>query len=102
MSALANLKQRLRGQSEEYLRLAALDELRRRHPEGTTEPFRRSGGIFWRRVFVPVYRVLPWSLKQAAMRLLGMTAKGWTPPARRTGEPWRPPAPGPGDRRNGT
>jgi hypothetical protein len=102
MSRLAQLKQRLREQSEEYLRLAALEDLRRRHPEGTTEPYRRGGGVFWRRMFVPVYRRLPWSLKQRAMRLLGMTAKGWTPPARRSGEPWRPPAPGPDNGRSGT
>ena len=41
---------------------------------------------------VPVYTRVPWSVKQAAMQRLGMTAKGWTPPPRTTGEPWRPPS----------
>jgi hypothetical protein len=46
-------------------------------------------------VFVPLYRRVPWETKQRAMRALKMTAEGhgWTPPARRPGEPWRPPQP---------
>lgn len=100
MTRTAQVKQRLRERSEQYLRLAALEQARRAHPAGTTAPYRSGGGAFWRHVFVPVYTRVPWSVKQAAMQRLGMTAKGWTPPARTTGEPWRPPAggdrPGPG------
>jgi hypothetical protein len=102
MSRVALVKQRLRARSEEYLRLAALESTRREHPAATTAPYPARGGAFWRHVFVPVYRRVPWSVKQTAMRRLGMTAKGWTPPSRRTGEPWRPPAderPGPGQPR---
>lgn len=84
------MKRRLRERSEAYLRLAAVEHLRGDHP-ATTAPYRAGGGAFWRYVFVPVYRRVPWSLKRAAMRRLGMTAKGWAPPARRAGEPWRPP-----------
>jgi hypothetical protein len=90
MTRTALMKQRLRERSEEYLRLAALEQTRRAHPAGTTAPYRARGGAFWRHVFVPVYVRVPWSVKQTAMQRLGMTAKGWTPPARTTGEPWRP------------
>jgi hypothetical protein len=92
MTRTALVKQRLRERSEEYLRLAALEQTRRAHPAGTTAPYRRQGGAFWRHVFVPVYVRVPWSVKQTAMQRLGMTAKGWTPPSRTTGEPWRPPS----------
>ena len=94
MTRVAELKQRLREQAEFYLRLAAMDELRGRYPAGTTAPYREPGAVFWRRVFVPLYRRVPWSTKERAMRALGMTAErsGWTAPARRPGEPWRPPA----------
>jgi hypothetical protein len=93
MSTLQQLQQRLRAQSEHHLRLAAMEELRRRHPQGTTAPYRPRGGAFWRWVFVPLYRRLPWSAKQRAMTALGMTAQGhgWTAPDRLPGEPWRPP-----------
>ncbi len=90
------MKQRLRERSEEYLRLAALEQTRRAHPAGTTAPYRARGGAFWRHVFVPVYRagaVVGQADGHAAR--CGMTAKGWTPPSRTPGEPWRPPA---GDR----
>jgi hypothetical protein len=93
MSAVRQLQRRLRAQSEHHLRLAAMEELRRRHPEATAEPYHASGGAFWRWVFVPLYRRLPWTAKQRAMSALRMTAEGhgWTAPDRRPGEPWRPP-----------
>ena len=95
MTRVAELKQRLREQAELHLRLAAMEELRARYPQGTTAPYRERGAVFWRRVFVPLYRRVPWSTKERAMRALGMTAEshGWTPPTRRPGTPWRPPAP---------
>jgi hypothetical protein len=44
---------------------------------------------------VPLYRRMPWEAKVKAMHALRMTAEsnGWTRPARRPGEPWRPPQP---------
>ena len=86
---------RLRDRAELHLRLAAMDELRRAHPAATTPPHRPPGGAFWRHVFVPLYRRVPWEHKERAMHALGMTAEshGWTPPPRRPGTPWRPPAP---------
>jgi hypothetical protein len=92
-AAVARAQQRLRDRAEAQLRLAAMDDLRRAHPRMTTAPHRPPGGAFWRHVFVPLYRRVPWEAKQRAMRALRMTADrhGWTPPARRPGEPWRPP-----------
>jgi hypothetical protein len=93
--APTRLKQRLRDRAEHHLRLAAMEDMRRRHPGGTAEPYHEPGGLLWRRVFVPLYRRLPWAVKQRAMHALRMTAErsGWTAPSRRAGEPWRPPRP---------
>jgi hypothetical protein len=92
---LAHLKQELRERAEHNLRVAAMDDLRRRYPAGTTQPYRERGNLFWRRVFVPLYRRVPWTVKTRAMHALRMTAEssGWTPPPRRPAEPWRPRAP---------
>ena len=91
MKGLAAWQRRLRERSEYYLRLAAMQELRREHPSGTKPPAPPSGGLLWRHLFVPLYRRVPWEYKARAMRALRMTASGWDPPARRSGEPWRPP-----------
>jgi hypothetical protein len=91
VSSVAEVKRTLRERSEGALRRAVLSELGRDQP-GTVEPYRPKGDMFWRVLFVPVYRRLPWSVKERAMDVLGMTAKGWQPPARKPGEPWRPPA----------
>jgi hypothetical protein len=97
--AVERAQQRLREQAELHLRLAAMDDLRRGHPGVTTAPHRPPGGAFWRFVFVPLYRRVPWETKLRAMRAMRMTAEnhGWTPPPRRPGEPWRPPAPPPAE-----
>jgi hypothetical protein len=93
MTGAERLQRRLRAQAEHHLRVAAMDELRGRHPEGTVEPERDRGGAFWRLAFVPAYRRVPWEAKQRAMKALRMTAEsnGWTAPDRRPREPWRPP-----------
>jgi len=90
VSALSGARRSLRERSEHHLRLAVLRELGRGEPS-TVEPYRPPGGFVWRALFVPVYRRLPWSVKERALDRLGMTARGWQPPARRAGEPWRPP-----------
>jgi hypothetical protein len=94
MSRLDVAKQRLRAHAEHHLRVAAMEDLRARHPAGTTAPYRERGELFWRLVFVPLYRRVPWPVKERAMHALRMTAEtsGWTPPPRRPAEPWRPPA----------
>jgi hypothetical protein len=91
VSSISDAKRNLRERSERYLRLAVLSELGRDQPS-TVEPYRPAGGRFWRMLFVPLYRRIPWSAKERAMGALGMTAKGWKAPSRQPGEPWRPPA----------
>jgi len=91
MSALSAAKRNLRKRTEEQLRLAVLSDIGRDQPS-TVEPYKPEGGRLWSKVFVPVYRRVPWAAKEKAMGALGMTAKGWTAPARTPGEPWRPPA----------
>ncbi len=91
MSAISEAKRNLRQRSEYHLRLAVLRELGRDEPS-TVEPYEPPGGAFWRILFVPVYRRVPWRAKEWAMKVLGMTATGWQPPARKPSEPWRPPA----------
>jgi hypothetical protein len=90
MSGAAGRKRQLRERSEYVLRLAAMEELRRRHPGATTRPALPRGGPFWRWLFVPLYRRVPWHVKARAMRALGMTASGWSEGRRPFGEPWRP------------
>jgi hypothetical protein len=84
-------KQLLRERSEYYLRLAAMEDVGRRYPGSTSESALPQRGLFWRHLFVPLYRRVPWEFKRKAMRALRMTATGWPEDARRFGEPWRPP-----------
>ena len=90
MTALDRMKRRLRDRSEHFLMLDAVRRLGSGVP-GTSEPYRQRAGFLWRHAFVPVYRRLPWDLKQKAMTALRMTATGWKPPDRRPRDPWRPP-----------
>jgi hypothetical protein len=88
---MSKFQRRLREQSEHYLLLDAAERLGRGAPS-TVKPYHGSGGRFWRLVFVPLYRHVPWAFKRRAMDTLKMTASGWTPPPREPGQPWRPPA----------
>ena len=89
---MSTAKQRLRDRSEHYLMQAAIREIGAGAP-GTVKPYRERGGLLWRFVFVPLYRRVPWPVKQRAMNALKMTTSGFTAPPRRPGEPWRPPRP---------
>ena len=46
MSRLDVAKQRLREQAEHHLRVAAMEELRSRHPSGTTPAYEERGALF--------------------------------------------------------
>ena len=88
----AELKRRLRQRSEYALRLAALKDVGQRYPGRTARSALPPVGPFWRFLFVPLFRRVPWSVRRQAMRRLNMTARGWPEDARHFGEPWRPPA----------
>jgi hypothetical protein len=70
----------LRRNSERYLLEAAQGELARQ--VGRSPPVRVTGpaALFWRRVFVPVYRRLPWSVRRRVMsRMPGSHRRAWRP-----------------------
>jgi hypothetical protein len=95
--SIADSKKRFRELSENALRVDTLERMRKAYPE-TTRPSNYDVSPFWSKLFVPVYRRLPWGLKTVAMKRTGMTAKGWTPPPRIPGTPWQPPKmPPPGE-----
>jgi hypothetical protein len=80
------LNEWLRHNSERYLREAAEEKLAQRYL-GRKGPASRSGAakFFWRCIFVPVYRLLPWRLRRAAIIALpGSHRRHWeqrSPPA---------------------
>jgi hypothetical protein len=86
------IQTKLRKRAEYSLRVAAMDDVGRRYPGRVAKSALPRVGVFWRYVFVPLFRAVPWSFRQKAMRALRMTAQGWPSDARRFGEPWRPPA----------
>jgi len=90
--SFTEIKHRLRARSEYGLRLAAMEDVGRRYGGGTHDSALPQVGLFWRYVFIPCFRRVPWSTKRKAMRALKMTARDWPEDARRFGEPWRPPA----------
>ena len=81
----------LRERSEYELRMAAMEDVGRRFPEASVRKAASPrGGLFWRFVFVPLYRRVPWHVKHRAMQRLRMTSQGWEV-ERRWQEPWHPP-----------
>jgi hypothetical protein len=87
---LAELQARLRDRAEYHLRMDAMRRLSQDAP-ATVEPVPERGGLFWRHLFVPLYRRVPWATKEKAMRTARMTARGWTAPTREPSAPWTPP-----------
>jgi hypothetical protein len=68
---MVSFSQWLRSNSERYLLEHAQAEMARRYldrPGPVTE--RGLGPLFWRRVFVPVYRRLPWGLRRAVIQAI--------------------------------
>jgi hypothetical protein len=87
---LAELQARIRDRAEYHLRMDAMRRLRGDAP-ATVKPYEDRRGRFWRYLFVPLYRRVPWEAKERAMRAARMTATGWTPPRREPSQPWQPP-----------
>ena len=69
----------LRRNSERYLLEAAQERLARRYL-GREGPVHEGGprDFFWRRLFVPVYRLLPWGLRRSVIVALpGSHRRRW-------------------------
>jgi len=68
----------LRATSEHYLMVAAQEKVAAKY--GVTPPGRPRGrDWFWLRVYVPVYRALPWRARSAIMRRMpGSHRMTWT------------------------
>ena len=78
----------LRHHAEHHLLVSAQDRVGRQY--GARRPRRPHGlgELFWRRLFVPAYQALPWSLRIRVLRAMpGSHRRQWTswahPPGRR-------------------
>jgi hypothetical protein len=68
----------LRRRAEDALLEAAQEEMARRAGRSYRPIHRGPAGFFWRRVFVPIYRLLPWRLRWWVMRTLpGSHRRRW-------------------------
>jgi hypothetical protein len=76
----------LRDNAQHYLLVAAQEQIARQYgarppraPQGASE-------IFWRRVFAPLYRALPWPLRhKILLSMPGSHRRQWAPPPRAHG-----------------
>lgn len=66
----------LRGNAERYLLLASQEEMARRYLQREGPVGRQN--FFWRRLFVPVYRVLPWGLRRKIMSAMPGSHRQWS------------------------
>lgn len=80
----------LRGNSERYLLEAAQEKMAERYLDraGPVGGFGLEA-IFWRRLFVPVYRRIPWPIRQKVIQAMPGSHKqtwhGRSPPSGHTG-----------------
>jgi hypothetical protein len=76
---MVTFSQWLRGNSERYLLERAQAEMAGRYLNRPGPPAERGlGPLFWRRVFVPIYRRLPWGLRRAVIQALpGSHRRPW-------------------------
>lgn len=78
----------LRSNAEYFLLEATEQDLAKKY--GLRAPVRRRGpmAFLWRRVFVPVYRILPWGLRRWVMGIMpGSHRQAWqdrAPPDRKS------------------
>jgi hypothetical protein len=66
----------LRENSERHLLQAAQEDMARRYLQREGPVGRRS--FFWRRVFVPLYRLLPWGLRRRIMSAIPGSHRKWS------------------------
>ncbi|MBI4228436.1 MAG: hypothetical protein HY693_01815 [Deltaproteobacteria bacterium] len=75
-----SFNQWLRKNAEKYLLEAAADDLIARYPNLCAKPYREEGvnTFFWRKIFVPIYTSVPWSIRK---KIILLTAyPGWKRP----------------------
>jgi hypothetical protein len=71
----------LRRNSEHYLMIAAHEQVAHQHYGRAPHPPRGLKELFWLRLFVPIYRALPWRLRQRIMQSMpGSHRQQWAPP----------------------
>ena len=63
----------LRSNSEEFLLEASQRDMATRY--GIAAPA-REGSFFWRRIFTPIYRLLPWKLRRWIMSAMPGSHRG--------------------------
>jgi len=74
----------LRSNSEHYLLVEAQGRAAEKHGLPGPQSPRRTRELFWRKVFVPVYRRLPWSARKATIALMpGSHRQEWAAPPTR-------------------
>jgi hypothetical protein len=64
----------LRSNSEEYLLEAAQRDMAARYGIPVRPP---EGSFFWRRIFTPIYRLLPWTLRRSITSAMPGSHRGW-------------------------
>jgi hypothetical protein len=73
----------LRRNSEHYLMIAAHEQVAHRYAGRAPRPPRGLKELFWLRLFVPIYRALPWLVRQRIMQSMpGSHRQQWAPPPR--------------------
>jgi hypothetical protein len=73
----------LRRNSEHYLMIAAHEQVARQYSGRAPRPPRGLKELFWLRLFVPIYRALPWLVRQRIMQSMpGSHRQQWAPPPR--------------------
>ena len=73
-----SFSQWIRSNSEHYLMCDAQDRVARKMGFNPPNKPRGVKERFWRQLFVPVYRLLPWSVKKSVMHTLpGSHRKAW-------------------------
>lgn len=76
----------LRSRSEHYLLIGAQDRVARRYSLRAPARPRGLDELFWRRVFAPLYRAVPWPVRHRIMMALpGSHRRQWAPPPRSQG-----------------
>lgn len=76
-----SFSQWLRSNSEHYLLQDSQARTAKAHGVAAPRPPKSLKDRFWRQVFAPVYRLLPWSVRKKTIQALpGSHRQDWPPP----------------------